>query len=121
MSMKQQIARILERYGSPIRLKYSDERAPRDYRAFLQPLRYKNKIYLEGYLSEIGYVDEGHYLYIGPPEPKLENLSLDTMLVRQDGMRLCIKRAETVCYIGEKLYVWAVLQTLHERGEPWGQ
>lgn len=40
-------------------------------RAFISPLRYKNKMYLYGVNTEIGYNSQGHYLYIGHPTPDL--------------------------------------------------
>ena len=119
MNIKKDIDKLIGRYGRTVTLYFPGKSGlNRTYKAFLQPLRYKNKIYLEGILSEIGFVDEGHYLYIGPAEHSLMNLPGKTE-IRVGGDRYFVKRADQV-YAGEQaIYTWAVLQTLHEGEQLW--
>ncbi len=82
-------------------------------KAFIQPLRYKNKMYLDGIYTEIGFNSQGHYLYIGPPEPDLTLIS-DSGYISSDGTNYRIDRAERV-YLGEKIfYIWAIIRTIVE-------
>lgn len=101
-----------------VKIKLNDGYHEQQIKAIITPLRYKNKMYLEGILDKIGYIDERHYLYIGPARMNFKGMSLDTSVKTDDG-KYTIKTAEPV-WIGDKiLYVWAVLQRLHEGDEPW--
>jgi len=121
MNIKKDIGRMINRYGRQVTLYFPNQPAKnKTYKAFLQPLRYKNKIYLEGILSEIGFVDEGHYLYLGPAEPSLTNLPGKTEIRAGNGSeRYFVKRAEQVYSGGQAVYSWAVLQTLYEGEQLW--
>ncbi|MDR1464916.1 MAG: hypothetical protein LBJ11_06425, partial [Oscillospiraceae bacterium] len=50
------------------------------YGAFLQPLRYKNKMYLGGVNTRIGFNREGYYLYLGPAGHDLTKLGRDVWI-----------------------------------------
>lgn len=80
------------------------------YKAFIQPLRYKNKMYMSGDFTEIGHYREGYYLYLGPAKHDLSALKDNAELHTADGKSYFIHRAEKV-YLDEKaLYVWAVIK-----------
>ena len=55
----------------------------RAVQGFIQPLRYKNKMYLYGVNTEIGYNSQGYYLYIGPPEHDL-TVNEDALIIDGD-------------------------------------
>jgi hypothetical protein len=81
--------------------------------AMLQPLRYKNKMYLGGAYLPTGFEDGGHYLYIGERRCRLDRCPAGVQLAA-DGQRYLVKRAEAV-YLGEEaLYVWAVVRRCEE-------
>lgn len=86
--------------------------------AFITPLRYKNKIYLEGIIEKLGYIDERHYLYIGRAVHTLSGLPIDT-IVQFDDKKFTVKTAETVGFGGNNVYEWAVLQAVHEGDAKW--
>ena len=84
-----------------------------DFYGFLQPLRYKNKLYLSGVPTELGYDGLNKYLLICPP-----NIDLDKI----DGInyRLCfgdnaygVDHYEIIYRGGEPLYLWAII---HKEG-----
>lgn len=84
-----------------------------DFYAFLQPLRYKNKLYLSGVPTELGYDGLNKYLLICSPDIELGNI---------DGIkyRLCfgenaygVDHYETVYAQREPLYIWAIV---HKEG-----
>ena len=66
------------------------------YNAFVQPLRYKNKMYLSGSFNELGHYGEGYYLYIGPAKENFDNLSKRALLHTADGMSYKIERYEKI-------------------------
>ena len=86
------------------------------YYACIRPLRYKNKMYMTGNLTEIGHYDEGYYLYIGPPNILLEGLTLRAVLTAASGKKYSIFRTERVCVGSETVYVWAILR-LNPKGD----
>lgn len=102
----------MQQYGRAVAI--HDPRQKVQYtHAFIQPLRYKNKMYLFGVNTEIGYNSQGHYLYIGPAEQDLTTASDDAYL--QAGReKYQIDRAEMVYLQDKPLYVWAVIRTIVE-------
>ncbi len=87
-----------------------------EMRAFISPLRYKNKMYLYGVNTEIGYNPEGYYLYIGPPFPMLENS--EKCLIECGGDTYKIDRAETIRAGGDVIYNWAIIRkTVEEESD----
>jgi len=114
-----QVKQFMNKYGRNVTLHRADGWHSERYGAFIQPLRYKNKMYLYGVNTQIGYNSHGHYLYIGPPEHNLTGLDSDIWL-ECDGVKYQIDRAERV-YVGAELfYIWAVIRTVVEE-DPGGE
>lgn len=102
---------IFGKYARPVSI--HDASTVKTCRAYIQPLRYKNKMYLDGIYTEIGFNSQGHYLYIGPPEPDLTQLS-DSGYISADGTHYRIDRAERVFMGDEIFYIWAIIRTIVE-------
>lgn len=102
--------RLFRRHGAQVILQDRDGRR-QAYWAIIHPLRYKNKMYLQGAYTDIGYVDPGFYLYIGPGDCPLDTLSRDATLTMGE-RSFVIDRAERVYYRGKSLYCWAVLRSM---------
>ena len=102
--------RLFRRHGAQVALRDGDDR-PKVYWALIHPLRYKNKMYLQGAYSDIGYVDPGFYLYIGPGAYPLDTLSRNATLTMGE-RSFVIDRAERVLYRGKSVYCWAVLRSM---------
>lgn len=104
---------VFEKYGRPAEYVSASGEKLTDMRAFISPLRYKNKMYLYGVNTEIGYNSQGHYLYIGPCEPDL-TLAQNGEYVSCLGEKFRIDRAEKV-YKGEDIfYIWAIIRVIVE-------
>ena len=107
------IGTVFNRYGRPANLVSSNGEIINETCAFISPLRYKNKMYLYGVNTEIGYNSQGHYLYIGPPDPDLTACS-DGEYISCMGEKYRIDRAEKV-YKGENVfYIWAIIRVIVE-------
>ena len=107
------VASILNSYGRPASFSSKDGEKITEMRAFISPLRYKNKMYLYGVNTEIGYNPQGHYLYIGPPDPDI-TASSDGEYICCMGEKYRIDRAEKV-YKGEDVfYIWAIIRVIVE-------
>ena len=106
--------KYFEKYG--IRMRYvvsGSKNKTFDFYGFLQPLRYKNKLYLSGVPTELGYDGLNKYLLICPPEIDMKSI---------DGInyRLCfgeeafgVDHCETVYRQGKPFYLWAII---HKEG-----
>lgn len=108
-----QIGQFLNRYGREAVFTADDGWCTAPFHCFIQPLRYKNKMYLYGVNTQIGYNAQGHYLYIGPPEHDVTKLSDDAVL-QCDGIKYRIDRAEKVFCGNDVFYIWAVVRTIVE-------
>ena len=106
------LAPLFDRYATAASLMTADNASAADMRAFISPLRYKNKMYLYGVNTEIGYNSQGYYLYIGPPEHDL-TVNEDALIIDGD-IKYQIDRAEKIKFGEEVLYVWAVVRTVVE-------
>ncbi|MBQ7101880.1 MAG: hypothetical protein IKK49_09720 [Clostridia bacterium] len=105
------INKLIDTYGRAV--EFNTAEATRSCKAFIQPLRYKNKMYLDGVYTQIGFNSQGHYLYIGPPDPDL-TLAEESAFISSDGVKYQIDRAERV-YSGDKVfYIWAIIRTIVE-------
>lgn len=110
------IASILNSYGRPASFSSKDGEKLTDMRAFISPLRYKNKMYLYGVNTEIGYNPQGHYLYIGPPDPDL-TAAEEGAYVTCGREKYRIDRAEKVYRGDEVFYIWAIIRVIVEPEE----
>ncbi|MEI6578564.1 MAG: hypothetical protein WCN92_03775 [Eubacteriales bacterium] len=104
---------LMKRHGSEMSLSLPDGWQSNTFYGFVQPLRYKNKMYLSGVNTQIGYNSEGYYLYIGPPEHDLTKIDSGARL-SSAGIEYQIDRAEKVYRNGKVFYIWAVVRTTVE-------
>ena len=91
---------ISERFGRKTTLVSKDGEELAQMTAFISPLRYKNKMYLYGVNTEIGYNSQGHYLYIGPPDPDI-TLSAEDREIGGLGIFIAKKTMDTITYAYE--------------------
>ncbi len=112
MEPSRQILRQLERCGGETYLVRSDGTRMGPFRALIQPLRYKNKMYLEGTQTPVGLNARGYYMYIGPADRELQ-ASPDEW-IESGGTRYEVSRAETVTFRGAPAYRWAILRNMTE-------
>ena len=97
----------IEKYAADCAVTDGQGSAQTPVKAFITPLRYKNKMYLYGVNTEIGYNPEGYYLYLGPPQPVPEQRN--SIIIRGDE-RFRVDRAEEVRFGNDVFYVWAILR-----------
>lgn len=111
MVKSRRIGGMIERYGR--RVQIEENGVLKKTRAIIQPLRYKNKMYVSGSFLPPGFADGGHYLYLGNAWARLDLLPADT-LIRTDEESYLLKRGEKVLLGDEILYIWAILQSYVE-------
>ncbi len=101
----------MKRFARPCSIKTEQGEILNEMQAFICPLRYKNKMYLYGVNTEIGFNPEGYYLYIGPPEISLEG---ENGYIESGGEKYRIDRNERVYLGSEVLYIWAIIRRMTE-------
>lgn len=105
-------------HGRACRVCLPNEWSSERFKAHIQPIRYKTKLYLEGDFTEIGVNKNDVYLYLGPAKHDLTRLSADARIVDSDGAFYKIDRSERVLYCGECIYIWAVIRKTTETAMP---
>ncbi|MDO4154278.1 MAG: hypothetical protein Q4E21_05435 [Clostridia bacterium] len=106
--------RFFNKFGRSVYLSDGTDWHSPVYRAFLQPLRYKNKMYLEGTYTVLGKDPNGLFLYIGPAKHDITRLQKNGRVTDADGKQYVIQRAEKVCRGDEPFYFWAILKEICE-------
>ena len=98
------VIKSIQTYGEDVTVINNDDTVLA--RAFIQPLRYRNKIYVGGEYRNLGMEYSEKYLYVGIPDiPLVEN---KTIIERKDEKYL-VKRVERY-YVKEQVaYTWAIL------------
>ncbi len=100
---------LLKRYGRSVYIT-SEKLNSEIFNALVQPLRYKNKMYVAGTNTEIGLAEENYYLYIGPGNKDLRKMGASVMLHTADGKSYEVQKSEKI-YSGESVfYIWAVIK-----------
>lgn len=113
MKIENRIDRLFQKYGQEVRVNLRHVRY--NIKAFVQHMRYKNKMYIDLPLGAVGERDNGCYLYVGPPECDFSD-EWGGVELFVGGYRYLVKRAQMI-YLGEKpIYVWAVLYRTIKEG-----
>ena len=105
MRISKTITRMIKLAGGEVTIR--DNNSVLKTKAIIEPLMYKNKMYISGEMLPLGYLDGGHYLMIAPAGIFSE--SPRGVMVSNRSGDYTVKRAETISAGGRALYVWAVL------------
>lgn len=108
------ITKILKTYGRSIYITSFDGWESTIFRAFIQPLRYKTKLYLQGEYTPIGVNKNDVYLYIGPADHDLTKLDTSYRIHDSDKNSYMIDRAEKIMIKDTIVYIWAVIRKTTE-------
>lgn len=84
-------------------------------RGFIQPLRYKNRMYVGGKQIPDGYRDGGNFTMTCPPVADFTQRGV--RIRRKNGLEYTVKRADDVVFEDSVLYVWAVLTPFVKKKE----
>ena len=103
------ISGIFRRYGRTVSAVDNKGNIVSSEKCFVQPLRYKNKMYLEGTPTEIGMNESGYYLFLAPPLFDITSV-MDGGYLTDNVNRYHVDRMEKI-YLGEKVhFLWAIIR-----------
>lgn len=108
MSIANSVYDIINRYGNEVAVFDGTLDLGRT-KAFIQPLRYKNKMYLDGNFLAGGYSSGRHYLYIGLPEIRLDRDFENIVITAENDKEYIVKQAEIYTFADTPVYIWAIL------------
>lgn len=108
------IETMLNKFGNSVHISGSDGWQSPVFSAFIQPLRYKNKLYLSGEITPIGTNSNNVYLYIGPACHDLTKLDKSYKIHDKENNAYFIDRAEKIKVKDNIVYIWAVIRKITE-------
>ncbi len=108
------INKIFNSYGNTVHISSADGWNSENYRAFIQPLRYKTKLYMQGDRTPIGINKNNVYLYIGPANHDLTKLDNSCRIHDSENCKYIIDRAEKITVKNNTVYIWAVIRQTTE-------
>lgn len=101
--MEREFARVAARYGQDVRVYTPGTPEGKALRAFVQPMRDRGTE--QSVPSPLGQVKQDRLLYLGPPEPALDENSR----VEVGGECWRVRAAQPIYVGGVLTYWWAVL------------
>lgn len=106
MDYFESIKRVIDCVGEYVTIRILQQ----DYsvKAVVQPMRYKNKLYLEMDSTALGLNDAECFLYLGSSEVDFAGVEMETVIYTND-RAFNVSRVDRVCFGGKTLYIWAVL------------
>ena len=104
---KECINEILKDYGQNVKIFLGNELLAKT-KAFIRLLNNKSDFFKEK-IKEIGNIDEGKYLYIGPENIKLDGSFEDYIFLKTENEEYVLLKAFEVFFKDETVYVWAIL------------
>ncbi len=114
MNVLRNVNRLLEKYGRKARIYGTGLR--NNIVCFIQPMRYKSKMYFDSQYTKLGIVDESCFLYIGPAEYDLSE-GMHAALVLDTGEEYSCIKTEKVYFGDQPIYTWAVLRQRRDSDE----
>lgn len=108
------IENLLRTFGRTIYLSGADGWKSEKFNAFIQPLRYKTKLYMSGDHTPIGINNNDVYLYIGAPNHDLTKLDETYRINDSENNKYMIDKSEKIFIGNTPLYIWAVIRKTSE-------
>lgn len=109
MSLTESIAADCDKYGQKVKIINGEDVFVTN--AFIEPLRYRNKIYIGGEYRALKGTDK--YIYTG--KTGLFDLKEKSTIIETKGLRYLVIRKETYWVNNSKIYDWAILELLNDK------
>lgn len=113
----EKIRKMFSRYGRKLSFKTKTEEI--HFEAFLQPLRYKNKMYLSAVHGELGFDTLTKFLLLCPGDIELESVDGINVKLCIGGSDFSVDHCEKFCLGEDVLYNWAIVH--RNEGVPEGE
>lgn len=97
----------INKYGRTLTLVKGENQE--SFKAFLQPLRYKNKMYLSSVSTDLGYDSTGKYLLICPASADINEADGYKSIITDGEKKYIVDRCEKIYFSDTPVYCWAVV------------
>ena len=104
MNVSKHINRLLSR-ARPLILVHDSNGI--NIHAVLQPMRYKNKMYLDSQYTKLGIMYESSFLLISPADYEINELG--DLIIDGDELYSFVK-TERIYFLGKPAYNWSILR-----------
>lgn len=112
MQIRDVIKDAAKRFGREVCF-ISGEWVSLPFYGFIQPLRYKNKMYLKDIHIPAGIVDTDVFLYIGPYDHDPSHFD-KPIISCSDGEKYVVSKSEKVFFGEEVAYIWTIIRKFTE-------
>ena len=112
MSMMNAVISSISKYGGDVTVSQGNTSVRG--KGIVEPLRYRNKIYIGGEQQSLGALNRERYLYIGQPDVPLH---ANASVIESVGGKYIVKRCETYFVQDRPVYVWAIMVPFGARRE----
>lgn len=103
MSQAKYLTSVIERFGVTVHIIRNE--VVQCTKAFIQPLRWRHRIYINDRCLPDSCFDSRYFLYVGSPSQTLDT----SMRVQCDGVMYEVITTEKIAMHDEAVYVWAIL------------
>lgn len=101
--------KLFDKYGVKMSYICATDEQSFDFYGFLQPLRYKNKLYLSGVPTELGFDGLNKYLLICDPTVDMQRIDGINYRLTFGENAYGVDHHEIIYRMGEPLYMWAII------------
>lgn len=101
--------KLFDKYGVKMSYISGGDGEKIDFYAFLQPLRYKNKIYLSGVPTELGFDGMNKYLLVCDPTVDLGRIDGISCRLTFGENTYGVDHHEVIYQREKPLYLWAII------------
>ncbi|MGN1194864.1 MAG: hypothetical protein ACI4SB_05230 [Acutalibacteraceae bacterium] len=108
----EEIEMLLKKFGRKMTMTKNGE--DKEIFGFLQPLRYKNKMYLNGVTTELGYNTTRKYLLISAASVKLKEKDRENVIITASDGKYCCDHSETVHFGETECYCWSIVHRISD-------
>ena len=105
MDSTKKIGKLFSKCGQDVELQWPFE--SQYYKAFIQLMRYKNKMYLDSQYTKLGIMDESSFLLISPADYEINELG--DLIIDGDELYSFVK-TERIYFLGKPAYNWSILR-----------
>lgn len=115
--VKNRIDKVFHRFGSEMVLINLQTNEEISFRGFLQPLRYKNKMYLGAVKTPLGFDNSRKFLLLAPPEIDIKSADGYESAVECDGCRYSCDHREYERVGNNAVYSWSIVTLVKDGDE----
>ena len=112
MSMMNAVINSISKYGGDVTVSQGNTSVRG--KGIVEPLRYRNKIYIGGEQRHLGFMKREKYLFIGTPDM---NLNENRTVIEAASGKYIVKRCERYFVQDNPIYTWAIMVPYGERRE----